>query len=277
MLLAALLFAGILSAGEAVYDGARVHYESHGKGKDAVVFIHGWTCDLTFWKGQAPVYGSRRALLIDLPGHGRSEKPQVAHTQERFARSIDAVMRDAGVERAVLVGHSMGGPVALTFLRLFPQKTRALVLVDSLLPPAPKDDAERAKQKAGAEAALRAFSETEYQETSRKMLESMFSDHTSTTLREDIRSKMMAAPHHVRLSALEGMLALEPPKPGDTYDLPVLAVMAARSARAGYEARLRTIFPRLTYQEWEGFGHFLMMEDPERFNATLSGFLRTVQ
>src|ERR1043165_9182525 len=96
---------------EVSYDGARVHYESYGKGKDAVVFIHGWTCDLSFWRGQAPVYQKRRSLLIDLPGHGQSDKPEVSYTQERFARAVEAVMRDEGVERAVLVGHSMGGPV----------------------------------------------------------------------------------------------------------------------------------------------------------------------
>ncbi|PYT30615.1 MAG: hypothetical protein DMG58_14015 [Acidobacteria bacterium] len=52
----------------------------------------------------------RRALLVDLPGHGQSEKPDVAYTQERFARAIEPVMRHADVERAVLLGHSMGGP-----------------------------------------------------------------------------------------------------------------------------------------------------------------------
>src|SRR6185436_7785884 len=106
-----LVFCSGLLAADATYDGAKVHYESYGTGKEAIVFIHGWTCDLTFWRGQAPVYEKHRALLIDLPGHGQSEKPEVAYSQERFARAIDAVMRDAGVESAVLVGHSMGGPV----------------------------------------------------------------------------------------------------------------------------------------------------------------------
>src|SRR5437879_6615868 len=130
----ALCFATGLLAADATYDGARVHYESYGKGQEALVFIHGWTCDLTFWRGQSPVYEKRRSLLIDLPGHGQSAKPKVAYTQERFARAVDAVMRDAGVEHAVLVGHSMGGPVALTFMRLFPAKTKGLVMVDAYIP-----------------------------------------------------------------------------------------------------------------------------------------------
>src|SRR3954471_16912199 len=89
--IAALCLATGLMAADATYDGARVHYESYGKGQEAVVFIHGWTCDLTFWRGQAPVYEKRRALLVDLPGHGQSAKPEVAYTQERFARAVEAV------------------------------------------------------------------------------------------------------------------------------------------------------------------------------------------
>src|ERR1039458_10340598 len=96
-----LCFATGSLAANVASDGSRVHYESYGKGQEAVVFIHGWPCDLTFWRGQAPVYEKHRALLVDLPGHGQSEKPDVAYTQERFARAIDAVMRDAGVTRAV--------------------------------------------------------------------------------------------------------------------------------------------------------------------------------
>src|SRR5215469_17342824 len=96
----------------APFEDIQVHYESYGSGPTALVFIHGWTCDLTFWRAQAPVYEKRRALLIDLPGHGQSDKPEIPYTQDLFARSVEAVMRDAGVEKAVLVGHSMGTPVA---------------------------------------------------------------------------------------------------------------------------------------------------------------------
>src|SRR5258706_16484654 len=103
-LILAVLLTTSLMAADVTYDGAKVHYESYGKGKDAVVFIHGWTCDTTFWRGQAPIYETHRALLIDLPGHGQSAKPDVPYTQERFARAVEAVMRPAGGRRAGLVG-----------------------------------------------------------------------------------------------------------------------------------------------------------------------------
>ena len=270
----AMLPATAVFAADVTYDGARVHYESYGKGKDAVVFIHGWTCDLTFWRSQSPVYQKHRSLMIDLPGHGQSGKPEVAYTPERFARAVDAVMRDAGVDRAVLVGHSMGTAVGITFLRLFPAKAKAFVMVDGLVPQAPADEAERERQKKQMDTFLQTWRQPGYKEQAEKMIESMFSDKTTPAMREEIRSKMLSAPQHVMASAFEGMLGMEPPKPGETYNLPAMAVMVTRPGRAAYEARLRTVFPNLRrYEAWEASGHFLMMESPDRFNRALEDFL----
>src|SRR5665213_1274343 len=89
--------------GFAKFNGLRIHYENYGAGPEALVFIHGWACDLTFWRGQEPLYTNplHRSLLIDLPGHGLSDKPHRAYPIEFFARAIEAVMLDAQVQRAV--------------------------------------------------------------------------------------------------------------------------------------------------------------------------------
>ncbi len=90
----------------AQYQAARIHYKSTGAGSSAVVFIHGWAGALEVWNAQLPVVeGKRHALFIDRPGFGRSDKPNVAYTMDHLAAAIDAVVRDAGVDRAVLVGH----------------------------------------------------------------------------------------------------------------------------------------------------------------------------
>jgi len=270
-----LLFAAGLLAADATYDGAKVHYESYGTGKEAIVFIHGWTCDLTFWRGQAPVYEKHRALLIDLPGHGQSDKPEVKYTQERFASAIDAVMRDAGVERAVLVGHSMGTPVILTFLRLFPAKVKAVVMVDGAIPPAPKDEAARAANEARMKPFIEQFRGPSGKQQATMMIASMFSDKTTPAQRDEIRTKMLATPQYVSASAMEGMFGMQPLKPGETFKVPAMAIMVATPARANYEAQLREIFPNLRkYEAWEGSGHFLMMESPDRFNKALEDFLK---
>src|SRR5262245_41584751 len=101
-------------------DAMRVHYQNYGKGKDALVFVHGWTCNLTFWKANIPAFADQtRVIAIDLPGHGQSDKPQVTYSMDLFASAIDAVLRDAKVERATLVGHSMGTPVIRQFYRKY--------------------------------------------------------------------------------------------------------------------------------------------------------------
>ncbi|MEO8373547.1 MAG: alpha/beta hydrolase, partial [Candidatus Solibacter sp.] len=268
-----LLLAASLAGADVKYDGAKVHYESYGKGQEAVVFIHGWTCDLTFWRGQAPLYEKRRALLIDLPGHGQSEAPKVDYTMERFARAIDAVMRDAGVTKGVLVGHSMGGPVVLAYLRLFPAKTSGLVLVDALLQAATSPEGE-AKAKAQMEPFLAGFEKPDYKETMAKMITSMYSAKTTPAMRTEITAKMTATPQPVVVGAMRGMFAMPGVGKDEKYDVPVLVIMNATPARPGYEERLRATFPKLRgYESWEGMGHFLMMEDPARFNTAVAKFL----
>jgi len=104
-------------------------------------------------------------------------------------------------------------------------------------------------------------------------LKFMFTEQTPPTLRSEIERKMSVAPQYMLASAMEGMMALDPPVNAH-FEVPAMAIMVKRASQADYESHLRTLFPNLkTYQAWEGAGHFLMMEQPERFNTALAGFL----
>ena len=240
--LLALVFSAALFAADATYDGAKVHYESYGTGKDALVFVHGWTCDLTFWRGQAPVYEKRRSLLVDLPGHGQSDKPEVSYSIDRFARAVEAVMRDAGVERATLIGHSMGVPVIYRFMTLFPAKTTGLVIVDGAIPQTYKDEAAKEKQRAQMAPFLASIRSPKANEVRAGMINSMYSAKTTPAMKDEIRTKMLAAPAHVAASAMDGMFDAEGPKPGETFDTPVLAVVVSNPARAGWKHKFEKSF-----------------------------------
>ncbi len=257
----------------APFDGVKVHYESYGLGKEAVVFIHGWTCDLTFWRGQAPVYRSRRSLLIDLPGHGQSDKPNVAYPMEFFARGIEAVLRDAGVERAVLVGHSLGGPIAYSFIRLFPEQAKALVLVDATVSAVADKVSYLAAQHVRYQQKAEHLSGAMGEKNFLAAVNSMFSAKTPPSLRDMIRAKMLATPEHVRVAAVTSPSEVYPAAPGETFDIPALAIQAAQKGTDERAAAMRTIFPKLRLEKWVGSGHFLMMEDPARFNQSLVKFL----
>jgi pimeloyl-ACP methyl ester carboxylesterase len=255
-----------------------IHYENYGAGPEALVFIHGWACDLTFWRGQEPLYTNplHRSLLIDLPGHGLSDKPHRAYPIEFFARAIEAVMRDAQVERAVLIGHSLGGPISYAFLRLFPEKATGLVLVDAFVSRHMAGPPDRAATAAYFAKIARGLSGPAGERAFAQRVESCFSEQTPESLRAEIRAKMYATPKHVRIAALSSISSLHPPPPDETFDLPAIAIQAAELHTQERFELMHTIFTRMQLDRWEGAGHFLMLEDPARFNREIEQFLASV-
>ena len=255
------------AAGTARYDGVRIHFESFGSGAEALVFVHGLACDLDVWRFQAPVFSARtRVLLVDLPGFGASDKPRRAYTMDFFARSVDAVLHEAGVARAVLVGHSMGTPVVRQFARLFPGETLALVAVDGSLRKFPGGPE-------AADAFIAPFRSPQYREATARVLDASFPTPGTEALRDREKAVALSTPQHVMVSALEGMF-----DPAIWSEDPIgvpLLVVTARSTSWGpdYEAAVRRLAPAAEYHELEGTGHFLMLEKAEDFNAILAKFL----
>ncbi len=140
-----LLLPAVLAAATAESHGRRIHYESRGTGARTLVLIHGWTCDGGFWSANLPALSQHnRVLVVDLPGHGRSE-PCATCSMEEFGDAVLAVMDAAGARRAILVGHSMGGAVMLAALRRAPQRIQAIVAVDAVFSMRPRRRGSRAR------------------------------------------------------------------------------------------------------------------------------------
>lgn len=249
----------------------RVHYQNYGKGKEAIVFVHGWTCNLTFWKANIPAFvGQTRVIAIDLPGHGQSDKPQITYSMDTFAQAISAVLEDAKVERVTLVGHSMGTPVVRQFYRKYPAKTRALVIVDGSLKPF--GNPEQMKK------FLEPFRGPNYKQAAEGMINSMVAPVKDKTNQADIKTAMLSTPQHVMVGAMDGMLDDSIWKTQDKINVPTLAVMAKQpNWTPEYEKFVRDLVPGIDYQMWEGVSHFPMMDEPQKFNDTVLGFLKKNQ
>ena len=247
-------------------DGAKVHYTDYGAGDNALVFVHGWSCDETFWAKQAPWLGAQfHVITIDLPGHGQSDKPQLAYTMDLYVRAVDAVLRDAKVKAATLVGHSNGTPVIRQFYRKFPEKTRALVIVDGGLRPF--------GDKTMMEKFVARLKAPNYEENTGKLIDSMTSPIQDAALRDGIKERMMRTPQYVAASEFDSTLDDALWKP-DKINVPVLMILAKQPAwSAEYEQFVHGIVADLDYQVWEGVSHFLMMEKPEQFNSAVVAFL----
>jgi len=247
----------------------KVHYVTVGAGRQTIVFVHCWAGNLGFWREQVPAFASHaRLILIDLPGHGQSDKPHTAYTMDFFASAVLAVMRDAHVDQAVLVGHSMGGPVICCVYRRAPEKVAALVSVDGLLrrPEWTPGDAEKF---------IAPFRTPEYREHVRQFVGSFFPVPGTEALRDQVLSEMLATPQYVMVGAMEGMFGPDQPDWGlKTVNAPVL-VINARSPmwNADYENYVRSLSPQTEYHLMDGVGHWLMLEKPAEFNATLTDLL----
>jgi pimeloyl-ACP methyl ester carboxylesterase len=257
------------SAGASRYatlDGARIHYKNYGKGREALVLIHGWSCNLDHWRDQVPDFAKRnRVIALDLPGHGQSDKPELEYSMDLFARAVDTVMRDAKVERGVVVGHSMGTPIARQFYRKYPQKTLGIVIVDGGLRPF--------GDKKMRDGFIAAFRGPNYKEAGMKMFDGMAGPQLTAESQERIKKSFLNTPQRVLVSAMEGMNDDSIYGP-DQMNVPVLAILAKSPFwPADTEQFFRGIAPSLDFHMWDGVGHFLMMEKPKQFNEEVIVFL----
>jgi pimeloyl-ACP methyl ester carboxylesterase len=248
------------------FEGSRVHYTDYGRGDFAVVLVHGWSCDESVWQEQAEALARKaQVLTIDLPGHGQSDKPQIAYSPDLFARAVNAVMQDAGVHSAVLVGHSNGTPVVRQFYRLYPEKVCGLVIVDGAL--RPFGDA------AMMEKFIAPLRGRDYELIAGRFIDGMTRPMADQSRREQIKRMMLNTPQHVAVSEMEGMVDPKLWEP-DKINVPVLMILAKQPAwSAEYEQFVRELIPSLDYQEWDGVSHFLMMDRPEKFNETVLAFV----
>lgn len=248
----------------AKFDNVKIRYFDIGnkKSKNALVLVHCWTCNVEFWKDNYNAFPNHRVIAMDLPGHGESDKPKIDYSIEYFAKSVDAVLKKAGVEKAVLAGHSMGTPIIRKYYELYPAKTAGLVIVDGALLPF----GERAEVDKFFEPMFK-----DYNANAGKFVDGMLP--ADEKLRPFIRSSMLATPDYVGMSAMKLMT-------DDAYDkhgvmnVPVLAVMAPSPYwPKDLEAKYRTIAPNLQFLMWPGTSHFLHMERPKDFNDAVSEFV----
>ncbi|KGL62594.1 alpha/beta fold hydrolase [Polaribacter sp. Hel1_85] len=113
------------------FKNAQISYSDQGKGA-AVVLIHGFLENSTMWDKIKPeLIKNNRVITIDLLGHGKSDCLGYVHSMELFAETVEAVLKHLRIRKYILVGHSLGGYVALAFAKMNPSKTKGLCLLNS--------------------------------------------------------------------------------------------------------------------------------------------------
>ncbi|MCB9838246.1 MAG: alpha/beta hydrolase [Phycisphaeraceae bacterium] len=273
----ALLLAGGCAASR-VADGSHmapngttgVFYDFHnardGGGKTPLVFVHGWACDHQYWGSTIEVLpGDRPTLAVDLPGYGQTRDGGATHTMDLYAHAVLAAMDDAGIDKAVLVGHSMGTPVIRQVYRLAPDRVAGLVAVDGALRPfAP------AAQMRQMVAPL--FTD-QWQSFSIQMFDGMASTMAHDEDRAHVREVMLGTSREAMRGGFEAM-ADESIWGDDAIGAPLLVVLAASPFWTDeYKAYVRGLAPGVRFVQFEGVSHFLMMDDPAGFDREVGAWL----
>ena len=247
-------------------DGVSLFYEEAGSGRPPIVLVHGWCCDHTFMAPQfAHFRNAHHILAVDLRGHGQSDRPHQAYTIPAFADDLAWICKELTVERPVVVGHSMGGAIALELAAQMPDLPSAVVLLDSAVLPA--HDAW-----AGVQPVIARLRTPGYQDAMRQFIGDVFFLPTDDQQRKaQIIDAMLATPQHVLAPAFEGIFVWDSAAAVGKCRVPTLYIASTRPR--GDVAQFRELCPQLVHGQVVSSGHFVQLEVPNQVNAMIERFL----
>jgi len=242
-------------------DGVEIAYTVSGEGSPALVFIHGWMCDQTFWAAQVKEFsGSNTVITIDLPGHGLSGMDREGWPMMAYGADVQAVVEHFGLNDVVLIGHSMGGPIALEAARLMPDQVIAVVGVDSLQDADMKYDPEQMKTYLGA-------FESDFLGACTKFSTSMFPEDADPELVDRVMTAMCDGSPEIGITIMRQFIDYDMGAALAAVDVPIRYINAGLyPTNTEANQRYNPDFSGVVVQD---VGHFLMMEKPEVFNTLL--------
>ncbi len=249
-------------------DGVTIRYDDLGAGEPALVFVHGWSCDRSYWSGQLEYFAqSHRVVNIDLAGHGDSGLNRTLWTMQAFGEDVSAVVNALDLRNIVLVGHSMGGKVIVETARQLGGRVIGVVGVDTFhgggreTPPEQQEEVfeQLAEDQAGFIATF---------------VDRTFVEQSDPAIKEWVMADMVAAPYASAVGARQASGSYDATPAIASLDVPFVLINS--DFLPTDVAHLEANAKQFLYLEMTGVGHFLMLEDPGTFNAQLSAVLADI-
>lgn len=244
------------------FDGTKISYILEGKGKPVLVFIHGWSSEKTYWEYQLNEFSTTHTVVaIDLAGHGESEIKRDNYTIPSFGKDVAAVVKANNLTNIILVGHSMGGAVAIEAAKLLGKDVIGIVGADTFHDLNAKFTEEQKLQY------ITPFREN-FRGNCKAFAESMFPPGADSSLVDAVVTDMSSAPEKVAVNSFENLLDYNPAPSLNSISLPFVAINSTflPTNTAGNSL----VTDSFTVKIMEGVGHFVMMEDPVTFNKFLN-------
>jgi len=251
-------------------DGLEIHYTVYGTGETAIILIHGWMCDQSYWKNQIDQFSDNYTVVtVDLGGHGESGLNRSEWTVDSFVEDVLAVIQKVQPENIILAGHSLGGFVALKTAPEIADKLKGLILVDSFhevfwpVPDSVKNPV------------LENYRNDFKNYTYSWIYDGMFPPEADSAIRHQIAEDMSSGPSEVGIGAVLDYWSgdyTETIQKVITLKVPVILINIELWP-TDLDAMKEFGFEVLTM---DNVGHFLMLEDPDRFNILFDEALKRI-
>ena len=242
-------------------------YDTAGMGDPALLFLHGWCGDRSFFAPQfAHFSDAHRVVSIDLPGHGLSPVPY-EYSIAAFANDTAELAHELDLGHSVVFGHSIGAMVALALAQHTPDLVGAVALIDP--PPLSKE-----VWKGFSAQLISSFEGPDGPAGRRQFVEQMFLPTDDPTRRAEIIQTMTAVPNDIAIPLVRAIAAYDAMAALRECDVPVVVISSAVPTNEA--DALREANPTITLGQTVGAGHFLQLEVPEQVNPMIERFLAII-
>ena len=241
-----------------------------------LVLVNGWTGDHRIFMPQIAHFGqTRRVVAINLRGHGDSDAPKQDYTMAGFADDIAWQCEQLGLQRPVVIGHSLGGAIALEMCGRHPELASGLIMIDSIVM-----GRRELRESLEVSLLLQGIGGPDYLAVSRANAWEIGCDYDDPARRQAIFDEYIlppceSTPQHVAFSALRNVLDHEPTAAAEACRIPMAYISAdvplVNMARD--LDRLKELCPQLVIAKTMLAGHFNTIEVADQVNAMIERFL----
>ena len=197
-------------------DKVAINYYEKGNAPETLVFIHGYSCNSNYWWAQLNYFSNYyKVISVDLGGHGKSGQNRENYNMTQFGQDVVDVMNDANIDQAILIGHSMGGPVAIEAAVILKERVKAIIGIDTLHDVVKEPASAFVKLMVGTMFRFSQESATE------KATAGFFTESTNTELSNWIKESSRKAPVDASRGSLQSLLGMNYPEQLSKIDIPI--------------------------------------------------------
>jgi pimeloyl-ACP methyl ester carboxylesterase len=247
-------------------DGIALAYEEAGTGAPAMLLVHGWGTDRSVLGGlHERARDRRRVVGVDLRGFGDSDAPEQPYTIASYADDLAFVAQALDLERPIVVGHSMGGMIALDLAARYPDQVSAAIILEGMVV-APE-------AVAGLPPVLEGVRQDGYQAFAARLMAFLAGPHIDPAARERLVASILNCRQRVLISAMEGILAFDSVAAAAHVKCSLLYV--GTGARYADLERFRQLCPQLVTGQLVGCGHYFPLEVLDQLDPMIERFVQT--